>query len=71
LRGRPRGLERHLCEATWPQSLPAWLGSPVRTFTALGGVPERVVPDHLKAAVIRAHRSEPALHRTYAALAQP
>jgi transposase len=58
-------------EATWTQSLPDWIGSHVRTFAALGGVPERVVPDHLKAAVPRAHRAEPALNRTSTALAQP
>ena len=57
-------------EATWSQSLPAWIGSHVRTFTAFGGVPEIVVPDNLKAAVIRAHRYEPEINRTYAALAQ-
>jgi transposase len=57
-------------EATWTQSLPDWIGSHVRTFAALGGVPEIVVPDNLKAAVIRAHRYEPELNRTYAALAQ-
>ena len=43
-------------EATWTQSLPDWIGSHVRTFTAFGGVPEIVVPENLKAAVIRAHR---------------
>jgi transposase len=57
-------------EATWTQSLPDWIGSHVRTFAALGGVPEIVVPDNLKAAVIRAHRYEPEINRTYAALAQ-
>jgi transposase len=57
-------------EATWSQSLPDWIGSHVRTFTAFGGGPEIVVPDNLKAAVIRAHRYEPEINRTYAALAQ-
>jgi transposase len=57
-------------EATWTQSLPDWIGSHVRTFAALGGVPEIVVPDNLKAAVTRAHRYEPALNRTYTDLAQ-
>jgi transposase len=33
-------------------------------------VPQVVVPDHLKAAVSRAHRYEPTLTRTYAELAQ-
>ena len=56
-------------EATWTQSLPDWIGSHVRTFAALGGVPEVVVPDNLKAAVQRAHRYEPDLNRTYADLA--
>ena len=56
-------------EATWTQSLPDWMSSHVRTFAALGGVPEIVVPDNLKAAVSRAHRYEPELNRTYADLA--
>ncbi len=56
-------------EATWTQSLPDWIGAHVRTFVALGGVPEIVVPDNLKAAVTRAHRYEPELNRTYADLA--
>jgi len=53
-------------EATWTQSLPDWIASHVRTFAALGGVPDIVVPDNLKAAVTRAHRYEPELNRTYA-----
>jgi transposase len=57
-------------EATWSQSLPDWIGSHVRAFAALGGVPQVVVPDNLKAAVSRAHRYEPTLNRTYAELAQ-
>jgi transposase len=57
-------------EATWTQSLPDWIGSHVRTFAALGGVPEVVVPDNLKAAVPRAHRYEPEINRTYADRAQ-
>jgi transposase len=57
-------------EATWTQSLPDWIGAHVRTFAAFGGVPEIVVPDNLKAAVTRAHRYEPEINRTYAALAQ-
>jgi transposase len=56
-------------EATWSQTLPDWIGSHVQAFAALGGVPEVVVPDNLKAAVQRAHRYEPELNRTYADLA--
>lgn len=57
-------------EATWSQRLPDWISSHVRTFAALGGVPQIVVPDNLKAAVRRPHRYEPTLNRTYADLAQ-
>jgi transposase len=57
-------------EATWSQSLPDWIGSHVRTFAALGGVPEVLVPDNLKAAVSQIHRYEPVLNRTYVDLAQ-
>lgn len=57
-------------EAPWPQSLPDWIGAHVRTLAALGGVPERVVPANLPAAVTRAHRDDPARNRTYTDLAQ-
>jgi transposase len=57
-------------EATGSQSLPDWIGSHVRAFAALGGVPQVLVPDNLKAAVSRAHRYEPTLNRTYLDLAQ-
>jgi transposase len=56
-------------EATWTQSLPDWISSHVRTFAVLGGVPEVIVPNNLKAAVTRAHRYAPEINRTYAALA--
>jgi transposase len=56
-------------EATWSPALPDWIGAHVRALAARGGVPEVVVPDTLKAAVQRAHRSEPDLNRTYADLA--
>ena len=35
-------------EATWSQSLPDWIGSHVRMFEYLGGVPEFLVPDNLR-----------------------
>jgi transposase len=52
-------------EATWSQSLPDWIGSHVRTFRFLGGVPELVVPDNLKSGVSKAHRYEPDANPTY------
>jgi len=57
-------------EATWTQTLPDWIGSHVRAFRFLGGVPEVVVPDNLKSGVSRAHRYEPDLNPTYAELAR-
>jgi transposase len=57
-------------EATWSQSVPDWIAAHVRAFEALGGVPQVLVPDNLKAAVTHPHRYEPELHRTYADLAQ-
>ena len=52
-------------EATWSQGLVDWIGSHVRCFEYLGGVPELVVPDNLRAGVVRAHRYEPDLNPTY------
>jgi len=52
-------------EATWTQGLPDWIGSHLRTFAFLGGVPELVVPDNLRAGVRKAHRYEPDANPTY------
>ena len=52
-------------EATWSQGLPDWIGSHVRTFGFLGGVPELVVPDNLRSGVSKAHRYEPDVNPTY------
>jgi transposase len=57
-------------QATWSQELPEWIGSHVRCFEFLGGVPEIVVPDNLKSAVTHAHRYEPELNPTYRELAR-
>jgi transposase len=52
-------------EATWTQGLPDWIGSHQRCFQYLGGVPEIVVPDNLRAGVTKAHRYEPDTNPTY------
>lgn len=52
-------------EATWSQGLPDWVGSHVRAFKFLGGVPELVIPDNLRSGVSRAHRYEPDINPTY------
>lgn len=52
-------------EATWSQKLPDWIGSHMRCFSYLGGVPEIVVPDNLRSGVSKAHLYEPDLNPTY------
>jgi len=52
-------------EATADQSLPSWTGSHVNSFEYFGGVPERVVPDNLKAGVHKPNRYEPDINPTY------
>jgi len=39
-------------EATWSQKLPDWIGSHIRVFEFLGGVPELVVPDYVPCNII-------------------
>ena len=56
-------------EALPSQELPHWLGAHVRAFEFMGGAPAILVPDNLKAGVIRAHRYEPILNASYAELA--
>ncbi|HYZ39109.1 MAG TPA: IS21 family transposase [Stellaceae bacterium] len=56
-------------EATWTQSLPDWTGSHVRTLGFLGGVPRQIVPDNLRAGVLRANWYEPGINPTYRDLA--
>lgn len=52
-------------EATWSQELPCWIGSHIRAFEHLGGLPMLVVPDNPKTAVRKACRYEPDLNPTY------
>lgn len=52
-------------EATRSQSLVDFIGSHVRTFEFLGGVPKIVVPDNLKSGVTNAHLYDPEINPTY------
>ena len=56
-------------EATSSQSLPDWIGSHVRCFAFLEGVPRLVVPDNLKSGVTSPCRYEPDINPTYLQLA--
>ena len=53
-------------EATEPQTTADFCGSIRRTFEFLGGVPRLIVPDNLKAAVIRFKRDDaPVLNESF------
>ncbi len=56
-------------EAAFSQNLASWIGSHVRAFTFMGGIPACLVPDNLKSGVTKACRYEPDINPTYQALA--
>jgi transposase len=56
-------------EASWTQALGDWIGAHMRAFAAIGGVPNLLVPDNTKVAVIKACLYEPQVNRTYAEMA--
>jgi transposase len=56
-------------EASWTQALADWIGAHTRAFEAIGGVPQLLVPDNTKVAVIRACLYEPQVNRSYADMA--
>ena len=69
LRGRARRVELHVCAASWTQTLPDWIDAHVRALTAIGGVPQLIVPDNTKTAVIKACLYDPQVNRTYSEMA--
>ncbi len=56
-------------KATWTQALPDWIAAHVHAFEAIGGVPELVVPDNAKTAIVKPCFYEPEVNRTYAEMA--
>ena len=56
-------------EATLDMTEPNWIGSHVRMFEFFGGVPEIIVPDNTKTAVIRPDRYEPDLNPSFSEMA--
>ena len=56
-------------EATWSQGQADWINAHARTFAFLGGLPQVVVPDNLKSAVIKTHRHEPRINPAYQQMA--
>ncbi len=62
---------RHLyAELVYDQRVETWLLCHRHAFEAFGGVPERVVLDNLKAAIVRASVHDPAVQRAYRECAQ-
>lgn len=68
------GFSRHMfCALVFDQKIRTWLDLHVRAFEFFGGVPRVIVPDNLKAAVVRAAFAvddEVVLHRSYRELAR-
>lgn len=68
------GHSRHqFARLVFDQKVETWLALHVEAFEHFGGVPEVMVPDNLKSAVIRAAfdvRGEPVLNRSYRELAR-
>jgi transposase len=64
------GYSRHqYAELVFDQKVPTWLALHRRAFESFGGVPERVVPDNLKPAVLKALVHDPILGEAYRRLA--
>ena len=57
-------------EVTEDQSVASFIGAHVRMLEEIGGSPELLVPDNLKAGVTHACRYEPSVNRTYEDMAR-
>lgn len=57
-------------EFVWDQKVETWLTCHRHAFEFFGGVPERVVPDNLKAAIVKACFEEPQVQFSYRECAQ-
>jgi len=57
-------------EFVWDQSSATWLGCHRRAFEWFDGVPERVIVDNAKCAIVRACQHDPLVQRAYAECAE-
>ena len=57
-------------ELVFDQKMPTWIALHRRAFESWGGAPKRIVPDNLKAAVVRALVDDPVLGEAYRRMAQ-
>jgi hypothetical protein len=56
-------------KASWTQTLPDWIDAHVGAFEAIGGVPQLIVPDNAKTAIVKACFHDPQVNRAYADMA--
>jgi len=57
-------------EFVWDQSVATWLGCHRRAFEWFDGVPERVIIDNAKCAIIKACSHDPLVQRAYGECAE-
>jgi transposase len=57
-------------EFVWDQTVATWLGCHRRAFEWFGAVPERVIVDNAKCAIVKACRHDPLVQRAYAECAE-
>ena len=57
-------------EFVWDQTVATWLGCHRRAFEWFNGVPERLIIDNAKCAIIKACRFDPEVQRSYAECAE-
>jgi transposase len=57
-------------DLVFDQKVPTWIACHRQAFESFGGVPQRVVPDNLKAAVLEASLYDPVLGEAYRRMAQ-
>ncbi len=53
-------------KASWTQTLSDWIDAHVSALHAIGGVPQLIVPDNAKTAIVKACFYDPQVNRTYA-----
>jgi hypothetical protein len=68
--GRLRHSRRVYREISFDQSQSSFLCAHIHAFEFFGGVPQKVVPDNLKAAIVRASFESPLVNRAYRSLAE-
>jgi transposase len=56
-------------KANWTQTLPDWIDAHVSALQTIGGVPQLIVPDNAKTAIVKACFYDPQVNRTYADMA--